>query len=83
MSELIDYSGKFDPEFSHDKFTKETLLNLVKAYSEYMRRIDGFWYLTVKDKWGNDEAIDCDLRVWEKSKAIRDKNNKQLTEHSR
>ncbi len=69
MEELVDYSGKFDPEFSHDKFTKETLLNLLKAGSEYMRRIDGFWYLIVADKWGNDEAIDCDVRVWEKSKA--------------
>jgi Family of unknown function (DUF6125) len=69
MEELVDYSGKFDPEFSHDKFTKETLLKLLKAYSESMLRMDGFWFLTVMDKWGNDEAIDCDLRVWEKSQA--------------
>ena len=68
MAELVDYSGKFEPGFSHDKFTKETLLNLLKAGSEYLRRIDGFWYLIVADKWGNDEAIDCDLRVWKKIK---------------
>ena len=69
MPELVDYSGKFDPEFSHDKLTKETLLNLLKAGSEYLRRIDGFWYLAVMEKWGNDEAVDCDVRVWEKSEA--------------
>ncbi len=69
MSDLIDYSGKFDPKFSFDKFSKETLLKVLKAYCEYMRHIDSFWYLTVADKWGNDEAIDCDIRAWEKSKA--------------
>lgn len=40
MPELADYSSKFDPEFSHVKFSKETLLKLLKAYSEYIRRID-------------------------------------------
>ena len=67
MTELMDYSSKFDPEFSHDRFTKETLLKLLKAYSEHLIRIDGYWYLTVMDKWGDDEAFDCDLRVWEKA----------------
>lgn len=45
---------------------KETLLKLLKTHNEYMLRIDGFWYLTVMDKWGNDEAFDCDVRVWER-----------------
>ena len=67
MAELADYSGKFDPQFNHDKLTKETLLKLLKTYNEYMLRIDGFWYLTVMDKWGNDEAFDCDVKVWEKA----------------
>ena len=67
MAELVDYSGQFDPEFSHDKLSRETLLKLLKAYNEYMLRIDGFWYLTVMDKWGNDEAFDCDVSVWEKA----------------
>ncbi len=63
----VDYSGKFDPEFSNDKFTRETLLKLLKAYNEYILRIDGYWYLTVMDKWGNDEAFDCDVKVWERA----------------
>jgi len=65
--ELVDYSGKFDHQFSHDKFTKETLLRLLDMYSKYMLRIDGYWYLTVMNKWGNDEAFDCDVKVWEKA----------------
>ena len=68
MSELADYSGEYDPEFSHDKFTKEMLLQLLQVYSEYILRIDGFWYLTVMNRWGNDVAVDCDIEVWEKAK---------------
>jgi len=67
MTELTDYSGLFDPEFSHEKFTKETLIKLLKTYCEYMLRIDGLWYLTVMDKWGLDEAWDCDRNVWDKA----------------
>lgn len=67
MPELKDYNGPFDPSFSHDKLSKETLLRLLKTYNEYMLRIDGFWYLAVMDKWGNDEAFDCDVKVWEKA----------------
>ncbi len=67
MAELEDYSGRFDPGFNHDKLTKETALKLLHAYNEYMLRIDGFWYLTVMNKWGNDEAFDCDVKVWEKA----------------
>ena len=66
MTGMSDYSGKFDPEFNYDKFSKETLIKLLKTYSEYMYRIDGYWYLAVMKKWGNDEAFDCDLKVWEK-----------------
>ena len=64
MSELVDYSGKFDPEFSYDKLSKVTLLKVLDEYVRYMIRMDGLWYLTVMDKWGNDEAFDCDLKVW-------------------
>jgi len=36
-----------------------------------MLRIDGYWYLTVMNKWGNDEAFDCDIKVWEKAQLWR------------
>ncbi|MCX6000832.1 MAG: DUF6125 family protein [Chloroflexi bacterium] len=67
MPEMLDYSGPFDSAFSHDKLAKETLLKLLHAYNDYMLRIDGFWYLTVMNKWGNDQAFDCDVAVWEKA----------------
>jgi len=70
LSELIDYSGEFDPEFDHARFSKDVLLKLLKAYREYILRIDGFWYLAAMEKWGKDEAYDCDVKVWEKAQSF-------------
>ncbi len=67
MTELTDYGGPFDPDFTHLKFSKETILRLLKVYSEYMLRVDGFWYLTVMQRWGNAGAFECDKRVWGKA----------------
>ena len=61
MAELVDYSGKFEPELSHDTFTKETLFALFKFYAAYLKFVDGIWYSTVKDKWGSKEALECDI----------------------
>ena len=67
MKELmVDYSSSFDPTFTHEKLAQKTLTRLLRATAEYMRRIDGHWYLSVMEKWGNDEAIDCDIKVWER-----------------
>ncbi len=78
MEELVDYSGKFDPKFSYDKFNKEMLLKLLGAYSNYLLRVDGYWYLAVKEKWGNEEALDCDLKVWEKAQIYELKTTTRL-----
>jgi hypothetical protein len=66
MTERFDYSGDFDPTVSYDDFNKETLLKLLAVYGKYLLRIDGFWYLEVMKKCGNDNAFHCDLKVWEK-----------------
>jgi len=50
MAELTDYSGPFDPQWSPEKLSREALLKLVKAYSEYIYRLDGSWYMTVKNR---------------------------------
>jgi len=66
--DLMDYSGDYDPGFSHQKLSRETLLKLIDVYCEYIRKIDGFWYVIVMDRWGNDQAVDCDIAVWERVK---------------
>jgi len=67
MKELTDYSGKFDPNIKYEDFSKGFLLGLLNAYSEYLLRVDGFWYLTVKERMGDEEAFACDMKVWEKA----------------
>jgi len=74
MTDTADYSGHFDPEFKHAGLAKDTLLKLLETYNAYMLRIDGYWYLTVMNKWGNDEAFDCDVKVWEKAQLWEMKN---------
>jgi hypothetical protein len=66
MTELADYSGRFDPAFSDEKLRKDTLVRLLEAYDDYMMRLDGYWYLTAAEKLGAHEAFDCEVRVWEK-----------------
>jgi len=70
MKELTDYSGEFDPNIRYEDFSKNSLLELLNAYSDYIRKLDGFWYLMVKDRMGDDEAFACDTNVWEKMYAI-------------
>lgn len=52
--------------FGLEQYDRETLLNLMKAYSTLYISVDGFWYLTVKNDSGDDKALEYDIRVWEK-----------------
>ena len=60
MTDLVDYSGEFDPHFSHDTFTRQTLFALLKFYAAYLKFVDGTWYSTVSSRWGGKEALECD-----------------------
>ncbi len=65
MAKLLkDYSGGFDPDFSYSKLSRETLLKMLEAYGDYVRKIDGHWYLEVMRKCGNKTAFECDTAVW-------------------
>ena len=63
---LRDYSGEFIPEMRLEKFSKGKLIELLKLYTRFYRAADGFWYLAVKERHSNEEALACDLAVWEK-----------------
>jgi len=63
---LYDYSGEFDPNFDYDKMSKEGLIGLLATYSDYIRRLDGHWYLSMMNRCGNDTAFACDSEVWER-----------------
>jgi len=52
--------------FDLEKLPKEVLLKCLRLYSNLFLAIDGFWYLAVKERFGDDVAIDRDLWVWGK-----------------
>ncbi len=66
MTYLGDYSGDFIPGVQARDFSHETLTRLFKAYARMYLAVDGFWYLAVKDRAGNDAALACDIAVWRK-----------------
>jgi hypothetical protein len=63
---LYDYSGDFDPSFDYGKLSREGLVGLLAVNSNYIRKLDGHWYLSVMSKCGDDIAYDCDIAVWDK-----------------
>ena len=66
MESLTDYSGKLVRDLQPSDFSYDTLVSLVKLYSKLYIGLDGFWYLTVKDRINNKEALACDIQVWQR-----------------
>lgn len=66
MRILRDYGGEFLPEMRFETFSKGTLIELLRLYGRLLLAADGFWYLAVKERSGNEEALACDLWAWEK-----------------
>lgn len=58
---LDNYSGELLAEIDLEMFSKETLIDLMNLYGRLWLATDGLWYLTVKQKLGNEEALACDL----------------------
>ena len=67
MKELKDYSTEFDPNLRFEDFSKDILVGLLKLYSRLLVTLDGLWYLSVKERAGNEEAMTCDKWVWERA----------------
>ncbi len=74
MEKLSDYSGELLPELALEDFSSETLRELLRLYSKLYMGLDGFWYLIVMEKFGNDAALDCDIKVWERAGMYEMKN---------
>jgi hypothetical protein len=69
MTDLVDYSGEFETEFSHDTFTRETLFALLKFYAAYLKFVDGIWYSMVSERWSGKEALECDIGMLKRARA--------------
>jgi hypothetical protein len=61
---IKDYSGELISELEYRDFSKKALVGLVDLYAQFFRAIDGFWYLAVSKRFGNEAALDCDIEVW-------------------
>ena len=66
MKKLSDYSGELLPDLKFSDFSPETLADLLTLFSRLYLALDGFWYLTVKEKVSNDTALACDIEVLKK-----------------
>lgn len=49
-----------------DNFSRETLISLLKLHARLYMLLDGHWYLAVKERFGNEQAVEIDLEVWDK-----------------
>jgi hypothetical protein len=56
----------FDPNLTFGDYPKETLVELLDLYSRLMISLDGFWYLAIKERTDNDQALSCDKWVWDR-----------------
>jgi len=66
MEKLNDYSGEFLPELEFSDFSSDTLAELLALYCKLYMALDGFWYLTTKERVGNEGALACDIQTWER-----------------
>ncbi len=66
MEKLNDYSGEFIPGLKFSDLSHEKAIQLLQLYCQFYMALDGFWYLTIKDKFSNEEALASDLQVWER-----------------
>lgn len=66
MGKLKDYSGPYQANLKLEDFSKEALIRLVRLYCKCYLAMDGFWYLAIKEKISNEQALACDLWAWER-----------------
>jgi len=66
MDGLKNYQGEFLQDMNWNVFDRETLTNTLELYRKMFLAIDGFWFLGIKDQFGEDVAMDRDLWAWDK-----------------
>jgi len=66
LAKLNDYSGEFLSNLELGDFSPDTLVKLLALYCKLYMALDGFWYLSAKERVGNEKALDCDIQTWER-----------------
>jgi len=61
-----DRDAAAEVDLKLEDLPSESLVGLVRLYSRLMMDIDGLWFLSMKNRVSNEEAIACDNWVWGK-----------------
>jgi hypothetical protein len=61
-----------------EKLPRETLIELIKTYSRNWLTVDGLWFSGVEERFGLDEALSLDIRMWRIGSKIETKRIKEL-----
>jgi hypothetical protein len=69
MIERKDYAGAFQLDLKLEDFSKEALIQLVRAAAKLYGGLNQYWYKAVKDKLGEDRANEIQEYVWVKKGA--------------
>ena len=64
MKNQEDREAAVEIDLKLEDLPRESLVSLVRLYSKLMMDVDGFWFLSMKVRVGNEEAITCDNWVW-------------------
>ncbi len=64
MNEQKDYSGEFRPDAKLQDFSKDTIIQLWRNSSLVYMLLGGLWFDVVKDKVGEEKALEWEKEVW-------------------
>ena len=70
MEDLKDYSGECDPNISYQNFSKEVLAKLLNVYCRELLLFEGLWYDEVKERFGDDVALACEIAAWGRAQSV-------------
>lgn len=63
---MLEKESRAAPGFKPEALPQPLLLDLLKTYCRLYYAVDGFWYVSVMNRFGNDAAVELDLWVWRK-----------------
>jgi len=77
MEELKDYSGKLRPDIKMTDFSKEALARLWESSGKLYVGLDGVWYNTVRERFGEDTARELSRLNWQRAAALEVKRHRE------
>jgi len=69
VEELQDYRGPFRPDLKMQDFSKDALVRLWKACGALHLGLDEIWYSLMKERFGEQVALELDSEVWRRATA--------------